>query len=103
MLLPTGGTALRRTLERWFQEQGIQPRAVAEYDDAALMKVAAADGLGCFPLPSLAVNEAVSRYGFKPVGEAQGCVVQFYAISAERKLTHPAVVAITSSTVGNRG
>lgn len=100
MLLPTSGTALRRTLERWCQEQGIQPRAVAEYDDAALMKVAAADGLGCFPLPSLAVNEAVSRYGFKTVGEAQGCVVQFYAISAERKLTHPAVVAITSNAVG---
>jgi LysR family transcriptional regulator, transcriptional activator of nhaA len=100
MLLPTSGTALRRTLERWFQEQGIQPRAVAEYDDAALMKAAAADGLGCFPLPSLAVNEAVSRYGFQTVGEAQGCVVQFYAISAERKQTHPAVVAITSNAVG---
>lgn len=100
ILLPTSGTALRRTLEKWFQEQGIHPRVVAEYDDAALMKVAAADGLGCFPLPTVAVNEAVTRYGFHIVGHAKGCAVQFYAISAERKLTHPAVVAITSSARG---
>lgn len=100
ILLPTSGTALRRTLEKWFQEQGIHPRVVAEYDDAALMKVAAADGLGCFPLPTVAVNEAVTRYGFHIVGHAKGCAVQFYAISAERKLTHPAVVAITSNARG---
>ena len=100
MLLPTSGTALRRTVERWFQEQGIQPRAVAEYDDTALMMMAAADELGCFPLPTLAVKEAVSRYGFQAVGEARGCAVQFYAISAERKLTHPAVMAITSNAAG---
>lgn len=100
MLLPTSGTALRRTLERWFQEQGIQPRAVAEYDDTALMTMAAADELGCFPLPTVAVNEAVARYGLQTIGVARGCVVQFYAISAERKLTHPAVVAITANAAG---
>jgi len=97
MLLPTVGTALRRTLEKWFQELDIHPRVVAEYDDAALMKVAAADGLGCFPLPQVAVNEADTRYGFQTIGQAKGCAVQFYAISVERKLTHPAVVAITSN------
>lgn len=100
MLLPTVGTALRRTLEKWFQEQGIHPRAVAEFDDAALMKVAAADGLGCFPLPTVAVAEAVARYRFHTIGQAEGCAVQFYAISAERKLSHPAVMAITSNARG---
>jgi LysR family transcriptional regulator, transcriptional activator of nhaA len=100
MLLPTASTALRRTLEKWFQEKGIHPRVVAEYDDAALMNVAAEDGLGCFPLPTVAVDEAVARYGFQIVGQAKGCAVQFYAISAERKLTHPAVVAITSKARG---
>lgn len=100
MLLPTSGTALRRTLEKWFQEEGIHPRLVAEYDDTALMMVAAADGLGCFPLPAVAVNEAIARYGIQPVGQARGCAVQFYAISAERRLTHPAVLAITSHARG---
>lgn len=100
MLLPTSGTALRRTLEKWFQEQGIHPRVVAEFEDAALMKVAAADGLGCFPLPTVALDEALARYGFQTVGLAKGCTVQFYAITAERKLSHPAVVAISSSKRG---
>lgn len=101
ILLPTNGTALRRTLEKWFLDQGIHPRVVAEYDDAALMTVAAEDGLGCFPLPTVAVAEAVKRYGFEVVGHAKACAVQFYAISAERKLTHPAVVAITSNARGD--
>ncbi len=100
MLLPTSGTALRRTLEKWFQEQGIHPRVVAEYDDAALMKVAAEDRLGAFPLPTVAVGEALARYGFESIGQAKGCSVQFYAITAERKLTHPAVVAMTSNARG---
>ena len=100
ILLPTVGTAIRRTVEHWFQEQGIHPRVVAEYDDAALMKMAAEDGLGSFPLPTVALKEAVARYGFQIVGLAKGCAVQFYAISAERKLTHPAVVAITSHARG---
>ena len=82
MLLPTSGTALRRTLENWFQEQSIHPRVVAEYDDAALMKVAAEDGLGCFPIPTVAVDEAIARYDFQIVGQATGCLVQYYAISA---------------------
>jgi LysR family transcriptional regulator, transcriptional activator of nhaA len=95
VLLPTA-SPLRSSLESWFQARQLRPRLVAEYDDAALMKVAALDGLGFFPLPSLAAPEAVSRYGFEVVGQARECREQFYAISAERKVTHPAVVAITT-------
>jgi LysR family transcriptional regulator, transcriptional activator of nhaA len=97
MLLPTSSTALRRSLENWFQSRGIYPRIIAEYDDPGLMKAAAADGLGCFPLPSVAIQEAVTFYGFKILGSTQDCREQFYAISAERKLTHPAVIAISSN------
>lgn len=94
-LLPSPNSALRRSLEKWFQEQRIAPRLVAEFDDAALMKVVATDGLGFFALPSLVASEAVTRYGVKIFGHAPRCSQQFYAISAERRLTHPAVVAIT--------
>lgn len=96
VLLPTGNTALRQSLEKWFQAEEIHPRLVAEFDDAALMKVAAVDGLGFFALPTLVVKEAVARYGFQIIGCIEDCRQQFYAISAERKLTHPAVLAITS-------
>jgi LysR family transcriptional activator of nhaA len=96
VLLPGAESALRRSLEKWFQDNNVRPRLVAEFDDAALMKVAAADGYGFFPLPSVVVQEAVARYGVKLVGATTSCTQRFYVISAERRLTHPAVVAITS-------
>ncbi len=96
VLLPTSNTTLRQSLEKWFQAGEIRPRVVAEFDDAALMKVAAVDGLGFFALPTLVVKEAVVRYDFQIIGRTEDCRQQFYAISAERKLTHPAVLAITS-------
>jgi LysR family transcriptional activator of nhaA len=95
VLLPASNTALRQSLEKWFQAVGVRPRLVAEFDDAALMTVAAVDGLGFFALPALVTQEAVTRYGFKVIGRSKECRQQFYAISAERRLTHPAVVAIT--------
>jgi LysR family transcriptional activator of nhaA len=96
VLLPTA-SPLRRSLENWFQTRRLHPRLIAEYDDSTLLKVAAVDGLGFFGLPSLAASEAVNRFGFKVIGYAAQCREQFYAISAERKLTHPAVLAITAS------
>jgi len=95
-LLPSPNSALRRSLEKWFLEHRISPNIVAEFDDASLVKVAATDGLGFFALPSLVAREAVIRYGVQIIGQAPTCIQQFYAISAERRLTHPAVVAITS-------
>ncbi len=97
VLLPASNTILRQSLEKWFQAEGIRPRLMAEFDDAALMKVAAVDGLGFFAVPTLVVKEAVARYGFKTIGCTEECRQQFHAITAERKLTHPAVVAITSN------
>jgi LysR family transcriptional activator of nhaA len=95
-LLPTPDTPLRRSLEQWFRDEGIQPRLVAEFDDPALMKVMASEGFGFFPLPNVVLKETVGRYGLRVIGPAAGCRQQFYAISAERRLVHPAVVAITS-------
>ncbi len=96
VLLPAGDTVLRRSLEQWFQAKEIRPRVVAEFDDAALMKMAAADGLGFFALPTLVIQEAAASYNFQFIGRTKDCRHQFYAISAARKLTHPAVLAITS-------
>ncbi len=96
VLLPGAESALRRSLEKWFQDNNVRPRLVAEFDDAALMKVAAADGYGFFPLPSVVASEAIARYGVRLVGTTQSCTQRFYVISAERRLTHPAVVTITA-------
>jgi LysR family transcriptional regulator, transcriptional activator of nhaA len=94
-LLPSENTALRRALEGWFRSVDIKPRVVAEFEDLALMKVMAAEGRGFIAVPSVAAEDAVSHYRFQVVGEAEQCRVQFHAITAERRITHPAVVAIT--------
>jgi len=94
-LLPTENTALRRCLEQWFQRRQIRPRVVAEFDDAALMKVLAVDGRGFAPIPTVVAGEAISRYELRKVGSTQECKEQFYAITAERRIVHPAAVVIT--------
>lgn len=95
-LLPAENTSLRRALEFWFREQLISPRIVAECEDLALMKVMAAEGRGFIAVPTIALDEAVKRYGFQVIGQAETCRLHFHAITAERRIHHPAATAITS-------
>lgn len=96
-LLPAEGTGLRRSLDRWFQSLGIAPRIVAEFEDAALMKVMASDGRGFIPVPSVVAQEAVGRFALRVIGATDKCREQFFAITADRRIHHPAVAALTRS------
>ena len=98
-LLPAENTALRRSLESWFRAHNLRPNVVAEFDDLALMKVMAADGRGFIAVPTVALKEAVSRYHFRSLGQATNCRVQFHALTAERRIAHPAVSLITCHTL----
>jgi len=95
MLLPTDNTALRRALDPWFEARGIRPRVVAEFEDSALLKVFGQRGAGLFAGPSAIEPEIVAQYGVRVLGRLAGVTERFYAISAERRLTHPGVRAIT--------
>jgi len=94
-LLPAESTALRRSLETWFQAAGIQPRVVADFEDGALMKVVAAEGKGFVAISTIVVAEAKARYGLHVIGSTDRCRDNFYAITAERRILHPAVTLIT--------
>jgi LysR family transcriptional activator of nhaA len=96
-LLPTQNCNLRRDLEKWFGSSGIQPRVVAEFEDAALTKIVATSGLGFIAVPTVVASEAVERYGFVPIGRTKEVETQFFAITAERRFTHPAIIAITKN------
>ena len=95
MLLPTENTSLRRSLDQWFNARGIQPRIVGEFEDSALLKVFGQTGLGIFPAPSVIADEVQRQYQVRPVGRVDEVRERFYAISVERKLKHPAVIAIS--------
>ncbi len=94
-LLPTQNCSLRRDLEKWFRNTGVQPRVVAEFEDAALTKIVATSGLGFIAVPTVVASEAVERHGFVPLGRTKEVETRLYAITAERRFTHPAVIAIT--------
>ena len=94
-LLPVENTPLRRALEGWFRARKVAPRVVAEFEDLALMKVMAAQEQGFVPVPSVVLREAVDRYGLREIGAAENCHVEIFAITAERKITHPVVTILT--------
>ena len=95
-LLPASRTAWRHQLDRWFTAHGIRPRVVAEFDDAALMKTAAADGLGFAPVAQPILAHVKERYGLASIGSPEGCGFACYLITLERSLRHPAVIKMAS-------
>ena len=96
-LLPTQNCSLRRDLEKWFRVVGIEPQVAAEFEDAALAKIVGTEGLGFVVVPTVVLSEAIERYGFVKLGTTRGIKTQFYAVTAERRLTHPAIVGMTKS------
>ncbi len=94
LLLPTAKTALRRDLDQWFYSADSRPKIIAEFEDTALMKVFGQDGIGIFPGPSAIEDEICRQYSVRVVGRTSDVRERYYAISVERRLKHPAVVAI---------
>jgi len=93
-LIPGVNSVLRRTLEQWFDSQDIKPKIVGELDDSSLAKVLGEGGYGIFATPDVIEEDVRQRYKVQLVGRAMDLRQRFYAISVERKLKHPAVVAI---------
>jgi LysR family transcriptional regulator, transcriptional activator of nhaA len=97
VFLPTRNTSLRRSLDQFFDTHNIHPRILGEFEDSALLQTFGNTGRALFPASSL-VEEEICRSGaVKVVGQIEGVRERFYAISPERKLKHPAVVAICSA------
>jgi LysR family transcriptional activator of nhaA len=96
-LLPAETTTLRRSLDEWFDEHGVRPNPVCEFEDSALAMAFGQAGLGLFAAPSILEREIRRQYRVVPVGRAAGIRERFYAISVERRLKHPALIAIDES------
>ena len=97
MLMPTQSSALRPMLEQWFESEDIKPVVVAEFEDRALMKAFGEAGAGIFTSPTAVENDVVAKYGVRVIGRSTDIKERFYAISAERRIKHPAVSAITET------
>lgn len=95
LLIPGQQTVVRSRLMRWFADQKVQPKIVGEFDDSALMKAFGKSGSGLFIAPSVIAEEVMEQYDVELIGQTDAVTESFYAISVERKIKHPGIVAIT--------
>lgn len=95
MLLPTQNTSLRRALELWFDERQIRPAVAHEFEDSAILKVFGQAGAGLFVTPTVIVDKVCKQYAVEVIGAISDIKERFYAISIERRIKHPAVLAIS--------
>jgi LysR family transcriptional activator of nhaA len=96
-LLPAERTTLRRLLDRWFQDTPIVPSIVAEFEDSALLKVFGQAGYGAFPAPTVIEEQIVRQYHVEVIGRVESLRERYFAISVERTLKHPAILAILAA------
>lgn len=97
LLLPADNTAIRRDLDAWFQAQNLHPIRSGEFEDFALLREFGEAGAGVFPVPTVLEKQLQKENGLAVLGRVPSIVGRFYAISLERRLKHPAVVAISES------
>jgi LysR family transcriptional activator of nhaA len=97
LLLPGEEAAVRPGLMRWLEAGGLRPRVVGEFDDGALTEAFGKAGIGIFAAPSAIAAEVRRQYGVVALGRTEAVTERFYAISVERRLSHPAVLAISSA------
>jgi LysR family transcriptional activator of nhaA len=97
LLLPTDNTILRRSLDHWFAAEGIRPRVVGEFEDSALLKVFGQQGIGLFATPSVIEAEVQRQYNVEVIGRLEAVRERFYAITVNRRLRHPAVIAVSEA------
>jgi LysR family transcriptional activator of nhaA len=97
MLVPGVDAAVRARLDRWCEAKGLRPRVVGEFDDSALMKAFGQRNAGVFIGPTVLEAEIETQYGVKKLGRVPEIVDEYFAISVERRVTHPCVVAITEA------
>ncbi len=101
LLIPSEGTAIRAKLRQWFHDQQLHPRIVGEFDDSALMKAFGMAGTGIFIAPSALEDSTLhEQTTLTLLGRAESVREQFFAISIERRITHPAVMALTKHAQG---
>lgn len=91
LLLQTKNTAVRQSLDQWFEVQKLEPSVVGEVEDMAMLQTLGEHGLGLFAAPTVVRKEICRRHHVAWVGELERVRERFYAISVERRINHPAV------------
>jgi LysR family transcriptional activator of nhaA len=97
MLLPLEDLSLRRAMNQWFEANGVRPEIVGEFEDPALLEVFGADGVGLFLAPLAVAKQIIAHHAVQVVGRIDDVTERYYAISVERRMKNPAVIAISEA------
>jgi len=97
LLLPSKGTQLRSGIDQWLDKHHLHPKMVAEFDDSALMKVFGQEGAGIFIAPAVIEAEVEWQYQVTAIGQVDEVKEHFYAITVERRVTHPVISVVMNS------
>ena len=100
MLIQGPMSSVRQQLDHWLNRYRLQPRIVGEFDDSALMNAFGREGRGVFTAPAVLEAETTAQFGVEVIGRSAELVEEFFAISVERRITHPCVAAITRAARG---
>lgn len=100
LLVQGAGTSVRQQFDAWLTRQGLTPRIVGEFDDSALMNAFGREGRGIFMGASVLEAEIEAGFGVEVIGRSAELQEEFFAITVERRIRHPAVAAITESARG---
>lgn len=100
MLIQGAQASVRQQLEGWLTRHAVQPHIVGEFDDGALMTAFAREGRGIFMAPSVVAAETMQQFGVEQIGQSDELREEFFAVSVEKRITHPCVVAITDAARG---
>jgi LysR family transcriptional activator of nhaA len=100
MLIQGASASVRQQLEGWLTRHQIHPRVIGEFDDGALMTAFGREGRGVFMGPAVLESETIAQFGVEVIGRSTELVEEFYAVSVERRITHPCVVSITDAARG---
>jgi LysR family transcriptional activator of nhaA len=98
MLVPGEDSTIRKRLMQWLSAQRIHPQIIGEFDDSALMRAFGQAGIGMFTAPSIIEAEVLQQHNVIKLGQTDEVIERFYAISVEKRASHPAVVAINNAT-----
>jgi LysR family transcriptional activator of nhaA len=100
LLIQGAQASVRQQLEGWLTRYGVLPHIVGEFDDGALMTAFGREGRGVFMAPSVVEAETAQQFGVEVIGRSDELREEFYAVSVEKRITHPCVVAITDAARG---
>jgi len=96
-LLPAETCTIRRIINQWMLTEGISPRLIGQFEDSALLKAFGHAGVGLFFGPVAIADEIEHQYRVVTLGKIPKLREQFYAISIERRIRHPAILAVSGS------